>query len=29
MIGVKNSDETNIPRANEMICNIKFKGGAR
>jgi hypothetical protein len=29
MIGIKNSDEANMPSANEMICNIKFKGGAR
>jgi hypothetical protein len=29
MIGIKNSDEANMPRANEMNCNIKFKGGAK
>jgi hypothetical protein len=29
MIGIKNSDEANIPRANEVSCSTKFKGGAK
>jgi hypothetical protein len=29
MIGIKKSDETKIPKANDPICSIKFKGGAR
>ena len=29
MIGIKKSDEAKIPKANELTCSIKFKGGAR